>query len=95
MVPSSSVVGLGSAIFAFMAAGTFKTIEEAQEKICPSHKVFEPQPDEAKVYDELHPLYDKLYFAFGEVNNPAMGSILPKLIHIAESVNQETATPVV
>src|SRR5213082_2332265 len=89
LVPSSSVVGLGSAIFAFMAAGTFKTIEEAQEKICPSHKVFEPQPDEAKVYDELHPLYDKLYFAFGEVNNPAMGSILPKLIHIAESVNQE------
>src|SRR5438034_4613231 len=86
LVPSSSVVGLGSAIFAFMAAGTFKTIEEAQEKICPSHKVFEPQPDEAKVYDETQPLYDKLYFAFGEVNNPAMGSILPKLIHIAESV---------
>lgn len=93
LVPSSSVVGLGSAIFAFMAAGTFKTIEEAQEKICPSHKVFEPQAEEAKVYDELHTLYDKLYFAFGEVNHPAMGSILPKLIHIAESVNQETATP--
>jgi L-ribulokinase len=35
LVPSRSVVGLGSAIFAFLAAGTFKTIEEAQDKICP------------------------------------------------------------
>ena len=93
LVPSSSVVGLGSAIFAFMAAGTFKTIEEAQEKICPSHKVFEPRSDEAKVYDELYPLYDKLYFAFGQASDPSLGSILPKLIRIAESANQETATP--
>jgi L-ribulokinase len=93
LVPSSSVIGLGSAIFAFMAAGTFKTIEEAQERICPSHKVFEPQSDETKVYDELYPLYDKLYFAFGQANDPSLGNILPKLIQIAESANQETATP--
>jgi L-ribulokinase len=93
LVPSSSVVGLGSAIFAFMAAGTFKTIEEAQERICPSHKVFEPQSDEAKVYDEIYPLYDKLYFAFGQTSDPSLGNILPKLIRIAESANQETATP--
>ena len=30
LVPSKSVVSLGSAIFAFLAAGTFKTVEEAQ-----------------------------------------------------------------
>jgi len=94
LVPGSSVVGLGSAIFAFLAAGTFKTVEEAQEKICPSNKVFEPQAGEAKVYDELFPLYDKLYFAFGQPSDLAMGAILPKLIHIAESVNQEVAEPV-
>lgn len=94
LVPSSSVVGLGSAIFAFLAAGTFKTVEEAQEKICPSNKVFEPQASEAKVYDELFPLYDKLYFAFGQPSDPAMGTILPKLIHIAESVNQQVAESV-
>ena len=35
LVPSKSVVSLGSAIFAFLAAGTFKTVEEAQAKICP------------------------------------------------------------
>ena len=40
LVPSKSVTSLGSAIFAFIAAGTFKTIEEAQDKICPQHSVF-------------------------------------------------------
>src|SRR5580692_2305403 len=40
LVPSKSVVSMGSAIFAFLAAGTFKTIEEAQDKICPSHREF-------------------------------------------------------
>ena len=43
-VPSKSVVSLGSSIFAFLAAGTFKTVEEAQEKICPPFKVYEPEP---------------------------------------------------
>ena len=69
-------------------------MEEAQEKICPSNKVFEPQTGEAKIYDELFPVYDNLYFAFGHPNEPVMGAILPKLIHIAESVNQEVAEPV-
>src|SRR5216683_5422225 len=32
LVPSKSVVSLGSAIFAFLAAGTFKSVEEAQAK---------------------------------------------------------------
>src|SRR5262249_4575900 len=36
LVPSGKVTGLGSAIFAFLAAGTFKTITEAQHKICPA-----------------------------------------------------------
>ena len=40
LVPSKSVVSLGSAIFAFLAAGTFKTIEEAQDKICPPNRTF-------------------------------------------------------
>src|SRR6202023_1550000 len=36
LVPSGKVTGIGSAIFAFLAAGAFKTIEEAQKQICPS-----------------------------------------------------------
>jgi L-ribulokinase len=34
LVPSSKVTGMGSAIFAFLAAGTFGSIEECQEHVC-------------------------------------------------------------
>ena len=45
LVPTKGVTSLGSAIFAFLAAGAFKTIEEAQDKICPPHRVFQsPTP---------------------------------------------------
>jgi L-ribulokinase len=88
LVPSKSVVSLGSAIFAFLAAGTFKTVEEAQDKICPDHAVFTSEPAAEKVYNSLYALYQKLYFAFGEPKEPQFGDVLPKLIQIAESANQ-------
>jgi len=92
LVPSGNVVSLGSAIFAFLAAGTFKAVEEAQDKICPSHKIYEPQKEEQKVYDGLYAVFSKLYFAFGENGNKEMGKVLPTLIHVAESVaSQGTA----
>jgi L-ribulokinase len=90
LVPSSNVVGLGSAIFAFLAAKTFKTVEEAQRAICPSHKVFKPQDSEERVYDELYPLYRKLYFALGSPGDNPIGDVMPKLIRVAESVNRNT-----
>ena len=46
LVPSKSVVSLGSAIFAFLAAGAFKTVEEAQDKIGPSYKTYQPEKSE-------------------------------------------------
>jgi L-ribulokinase len=64
LVPSKSVTSLGSAIFAFLAAGTFKTVEEAQDEICPEHAVFTPEPAAQKVYNALYALYHRLYFAF-------------------------------
>jgi L-ribulokinase len=82
LVPSKSVTSLGSAIFAFLAAGTFKTIEEAQDKICPPHRIFEPQKSEQAAYDELFELFSRLYFAFGS-RKGAFGGILPKLIQLA------------
>jgi L-ribulokinase len=88
LVPSKSVVSLGSAIFAFLAAGTFKTIEEAQQKVCPTHKVYEPVPSEHAVYNELYPLYRKLYFAFGEPGKGSVADVLPALIRSSEAVNK-------
>jgi L-ribulokinase len=88
LVPSSNVVGLGSAIFAFLAAKTFPTVEAAQEAICPSHKVFKPQAWEQRVYGDLYPLYRNLYFAFGEPAKGALADVLPALIRTAEAVNK-------
>jgi L-ribulokinase len=90
LVPSKSVMSLGSAIFAFLAAGTFATIEEAQAKICPPHKTYLPDPEEQKVYEGLYAAYRKLYFGFGDPKTGAMGDVLPTLIRTAESVQSRS-----
>ncbi|HEV2206508.1 MAG TPA: ribulokinase [Candidatus Acidoferrales bacterium] len=85
LVPSSNVTGLGSAIFAFLAAGAFPTIEEAQRQVCPSHTVYKPDPAAQRVYDELYGLYKRLYFSFGQPSQAAMfGDVLPALMKIAK-----------
>jgi L-ribulokinase len=88
LVPSRSVVSLGSAIFAFLAAGTFKSVEDAQDKICPTHKVYEPDSDAQRVYNQLYPLYRDLYFALGEPGKNPLASVLPALIRVSESVHK-------
>ena len=44
LVPQGDVTSLGSAIFAFLAAGTFQTVEEAQDALCPAYRTIEPEP---------------------------------------------------
>jgi len=84
LVPGSKVTGLGSAIFAFLAAGVFPTIDEAQKAVCPAFTTFMPQPETQKIYDELYRLYHRIYFDFGSQNKDnRFGDVLPKLIHIA------------
>ena len=90
LVPGKSVVSLGSAIFAFLAAGTFKTIEEAQDKICPPLETFLPEESAQRTYANLYPLYSKLYFTLGQRGTNGLGDVLPKLIEIAQSVAAPT-----
>jgi L-ribulokinase len=90
LVPSKSVVSLGSAIFAFLAAGTFKTIEQAQDKICPPYTRYQPDKSEQRVYGELYPLYSKLYFGFGQRGTNGFGDALPTLIQVAGSAAKRT-----
>ena len=90
LVPGKSVVSLGSAIFAFLAAGTFETIEEAQDKICPPLETFLPEESAQRTYGDLYPLYSKLYFALGQRGTNDLGDVLPKLIEIAQSVTAPT-----
>jgi L-ribulokinase len=85
LVPSKSVVSLGSAIFAFLAVGTFKTLEEAQDAICPPHRTFTPNASAQRTYDELYALYSKLYFTLGQPGNDGLGDVLPTLIKVAQS----------
>jgi L-ribulokinase len=85
LVPNGDVTSLGSAIFAFMAAGAFGSIEEAQDRLCPGFVTIEPEPERAATSQELFALYRKLYFAFGERSSPAasIGEVLPELRRIA------------
>jgi L-ribulokinase len=83
LVPGRSVVSLGSAIFAFLAAGTFNTVEEAQDRICPDHAVFTPEPSSQTVYDCLYALFRKIYFSFGGRTKGEFGEVLPTLIQMA------------
>jgi L-ribulokinase len=88
LVPEGDVTSLGSAIFAFMAAGAFPSIEKAQDALCRKFTVFEPNPASAAVYAELFALYRKLYFSMGQRNAPAaaIGDVLPELRRIATNV---------
>jgi L-ribulokinase len=88
LVPQGDVTSLGSAIFAFIAAGTFSSVAEAQKKLCPPHRTYVPDPQSREVYDRLFTLYRKLYFGFGSKSSEpvALGDVLPQLREISANV---------
>ncbi len=90
LVPQGDVTSLGSAIFAFLAAGAFPTITEAQRALCPPFKTYQAQPDAAAVYEKLYGMYKRLYFGFGQRAAQAspLGDILPDLRSIAREARQ-------
>ena len=85
LVPDGTPTSLGSGIFALLAAGTFKSIEEAQKAICLPYKIYTPEPGAVLVYQQLYKLYRAAYFALGLPNADALplGMILPELRRIA------------
>jgi L-ribulokinase len=88
LIPETDPTSLGSAIFAFLAMGEFRTIEEAQDALCPRYRRVSPDPAEAAIYERLYSLYRKLYFALGrEASELAdLGEVLPALRQIAAEV---------
>jgi L-ribulokinase len=89
LVPGSKVTGVGAAIFAFLAAGTFRTIDEAQDRICSSFTVYEPEKAAGRVYEDLYQHYRRLYFLFGEPAKSEFGQVLPTLIQRAKTANEQ------
>ncbi len=87
LVPQADVTSLGSAIFAALAAGAFKSIEEAQQALCPAYRVVEPDPKTQSVYEELFGMFRELYFGFGKSDAKPMsaGGVLPALRRIASA----------
>jgi L-ribulokinase len=85
LVPAGEVTSLGSAIFAFLAAGTFRSVEEAQNALCPNYRTVAPEASAVARYQQLYALYRQLYFSLGErQSRPVeMGAILPELRRIA------------
>ena len=93
LVPDGDVTSLGSAIFAFLAAGTFKTVEEAQDALCPPYRTFDPEPHNVSVYERLFPLYHRIYFSMGRKSSDpvAIGQVLPALRRIAAQAREAQA----
>jgi L-ribulokinase len=90
LVPQGDVTSLGSAIFAFLAAKAFPSIEAAQDALCPPHKIYEPQCEALDTYEKLYAMYQRLYFGFGKRHSLAIeaGDVLPALRAIAEKARQ-------
>lgn len=82
LVPAGDVTSLGSAIFAFLAAGTFSTVTEAQQALCPDYKTFAPDEGPRTTYDQLFAEFSTLYHSFGA------SETLPALRRIATEARQ-------
>ena len=85
LVPQGDITSLGSVIFAFLAAGAFASIEEAQKALVPPHRVYEPRMDAAATYNRIYEIYKSLYFGFGKRDSlpVELGGVLPELRRIA------------
>ena len=85
LVPASEITSLGSAVFAFLAAGVFSSVAEAQRALSPGYRTVQPRPEAAAFYEQLFALYRRLYFSFGESTSApiASGDVLPTLRRLA------------
>lgn len=95
LVPDSPPTSIGAGIFAGLAAGVFTSIAEAQERMCPKHRVYTPQAQSVVIYERLYSLYRKLYFALGPCNAApiSLGDVLPELREIAAEVIRTSVSP--
>jgi L-ribulokinase len=90
LVPAGIPTSLGSGIFALLAAGAYKTVEEAQAAVCLPLRTVEPDPKSAALYEQLYRLYRDVYFALGKRDGDlrALGRVLPELRRIAAEVRK-------
>src|SRR5215213_67425 len=91
LVPNGIPTGLGSSIFASLAAGLHPDLDSAQAAICLPFRTFKPDPAAHAVYEQLFQHFKALYFGFGGVSGPvALDHILRDLRRIA-ALSSESA----
>jgi L-ribulokinase len=92
LVPEGIPTSLGSGIFALVASGAYKTIENAQKAVCLNLRQINPIPAASAVYEHLYQLYCNVYFALGrrDASPQALGHILSELRKIAAQVRTAT-----
>jgi L-ribulokinase len=89
LVPAGIPTSLGSGIFALLAAGAYKTIEEAQAAVCVPLRTVEPEAKAAAVYEQLYRHYRDVYIALGSrdaephAEGTRLGRVLPELRRIS------------
>jgi FGGY family of carbohydrate kinases, C-terminal domain len=70
--PEGDTTSLGPAIFAFLAAETFRSVEEAQAALCPAYVTVEPDSRSAALCEELFGLFRTLYLSLGREGSEAV-----------------------
>jgi L-ribulokinase len=85
LVPTADITSFGSAVFAFLAAGVFPSVESAQAALTPGYDVIEPEPAAATVYEQMYALYRELYFQWGGKSSPfgAADGVFAQLSRVA------------
>ena len=93
LVPAGIPTSLGSGIMALLAAGIYKTVEEAQAAVCLPFRTVEPDHKAAAAYNQLYSLYRDVYFALGQRDSAAvpLGRVLPELRAIAAEARRGQA----
>ena len=95
LVPTAEVTSLGSAIFAFLAAGAFQTIEDAQDALCPGFDVVEPDPRQARRLRAAVRAVSRSSTsrsAGRDAEPVAIGDVLPALRRMAAEARQVMST---
>jgi L-ribulokinase len=75
LLPKFNITSLGSAIFAFLAAGAFGSLEEAQAAMSPGYQVIEPNAADMATYADLYARFRELYFKLGQDEGQKLASL--------------------
>ena len=77
VLPSSHGSALGSAIAGAVAAGCYGTVQDAIRHMAPKEdRVYQPDPENRRIYERLYRLYAKLYRAYGQDGHSVMKDLL-------------------